>query len=317
MSTLSSHRVNTGRNASRRAANFSCALLSEELEQELSGSTSACDADSMTNQKSRLDDEDGTDRADASGAAEPVSAEEQRFLMKHLALGRKVYNHYGYGLSELTYDSFVGATWIGLVKALRKYREDGGASFSTYAWAWIRCEHEKVLEEKCSAIRIPFKSRRRVMKAELELMTKLGRRPTAPEIADELGVKLSFVEQLFNALQTPISLDAPQASSENGDFDGGYYAPADSGASPVEAAMLREEKERANERLKLLAPALETLSERDRDVFVSHSAIAKDKQTFTALARKHHISAERCRQIYLRSLKTIGAWIDEHSEVSG
>ena len=101
----------------------------------------------------------------------------------------------------------VGA--IGLIKAIDRFDVDRGLKFSTYAVPLIMGEIRRHLRDD-QPIRVARSLRELGMKVESQRQTlsqKLGREPTAQEIADALQVELSEVTEALDAIRPLASLN--------------------------------------------------------------------------------------------------------------
>src|SRR5918995_1146755 len=104
---------------------------------------------------------------------------------------------------------------LGLIRAAEKFDYRRGFKFSTYATFWIRQAIQRALENKERTIRIPnqvAQRERKVMRTELALAAKLGRDPTAEEIAAETELTPPQVEEIRDLSRVVTSLDRPVGS---------------------------------------------------------------------------------------------------------
>ena len=99
-----------------------------------------------------------------------------------------------------------------------------GYKFSTYATWWIRQSITRAIADQARTIRIPVhmvETINRVLRTSHSMVQKLGREPTTKEIADELHIEESKVEEVLKIAQEPVSLETPIGEEEDshlGDF---------------------------------------------------------------------------------------------------
>jgi RNA polymerase sigma-B factor len=112
------------------------------------------------------------------------------------------------------YDDLVQVASFALLTAIDRFDPGRGLAFSTYAVPTIVGALKRYFRDHCWTVRVPRELHDRALRvhrASQELIARLGRSPTAAEIADELDLS---VELVLEALQTtsaqrPDRLDTP------------------------------------------------------------------------------------------------------------
>ena len=142
-----------------------------------------------------------------------ISADEEVELAKrirrgdHLALEKltkanlrfvvsvaKQYQNQGLSLADL-----INEGNIGLIKAAKRFDETRGFKFISYAVWWIRQAILQALAEQSRIVRLPLNrvgTLHKIGKISSNLEQEFGREPSADEIAHELELFLSWVEEV-------------------------------------------------------------------------------------------------------------------------
>ncbi len=120
-------------------------------------------------------------------------------------------------------DDLVQVGTIGLIKAVDRFDTERGVEFSTYATPTIIGEIKRHFRDKGWAIRVPRRLqelRMAIATATGELSQKLGRSPTARELAEELGVS---VEDVLEGMESGNAYSAMSLDSGSGEDDSGSW----------------------------------------------------------------------------------------------
>ncbi len=120
-----------------------------------------------------------------------------------------------YGLARRSTDpveDLIQVGSIGLIKAVDQFKPDAGAKFQTYATHLITGEIRHYLRDKTAMIRAPRELQElsfRINRLVQNLTARLGREPSDSEIAHELAIPVSRVNEAYEVdrRRTLISLD--------------------------------------------------------------------------------------------------------------
>ena len=181
----------------------------------------------------------------------------ERFLPLATQLARR----YHRGNEPL--DDLVQVASVGLLKAIDRFDPARGTAFSSFAVPTIAGELKRHYRDKGWAVRVPRDLQElalRVDRATDPLFHKLGRAPTASEIADDLEVTIEQVLEAHEAaaayradsLDRPVS-DADQDATRVGDTLGGDepgYRQAEDSATVDSMVSVLSDREREILRLR-------------------------------------------------------------------
>jgi RNA polymerase sigma-B factor len=178
-----------------------------------------------------------------------------RVVVLNMEVARSIASRYhGRGIADEDLDQ---VSFVGLVKAVRRFEVGYDGDLLSYAVPTIRGEIRRHFRDRGWTVRPPRRIQElqgRIWEASDHLVQELGRSPRPTEVAEFVGEAIDDVVEALAAKEcfTPASLDrpvAPGASTSLADLQGSE----DSQAGPAEARLV-------------LAPAVRRLKERDRRI---------------------------------------------------
>jgi RNA polymerase sigma factor for flagellar operon FliA len=221
----------------------------------------------------------------------------ERLILHYSPLVKYVAGRVGVGLpSNVDQADCVSYGIFGLIDAIDKFDLDRGIRFEPYA---IRRIRGAILDELRALDWIPRSVRakaKRVERAYASLEGKLRRTPSESEIAEEMGVALSDLHQIFAQLSLINVMALDELLSASTDCPGGVSLGdtlEDAGADdPVAIFESREMRQR-------LSGAIATLPDRERTVVTLYYF---ERLTLAEVGQVLGVSESRISQIHTKAM---------------
>jgi len=189
---------------------------------------------------------------------------------------------------------------MGLIKAAEKFDPDRGFHFISYAVWWIRQAIILAISQKATLIRLPLNRTadiQKIDKVHKKLEHKLGREPTASEIAEDLDMDDEEINHLRNITQDYVSLDSSYGDSEDTTI---LSMIVDQRIDSPDQKVLDESLSNA------LEDILETLTESERQIIIMRYGIdGNQPMSLQQIGDKFHLSKERIRQIEKKAIRRL------------
>lgn len=189
---------------------------------------------------------------------------------------------------------------LGLMKAVEKYDYHRGFRFSTYATWWIRQTITRSIADQGRTIRVPVHMIDRIRllyKTTHELEQKLGRVPTANELAGELGLTENKVQWMQRVSWLPLSLESPVGDEEDSEL--GMFVEDEVTPTPTQSAYQNLLQEKVDE-------VLGTLSPREARILRLRFGLDNGRvYTLEEVGQKFGLTRERIRQIEGKALRRL------------
>jgi RNA polymerase primary sigma factor len=224
-------------------------------------------------------------------------AAKQRLIESNLRLVMSITRNYT--KAEVPLLDLIQEGNLGLIRAVERFDYRMGFRLSTYATWWIKQAITRALADQGRTIRLPVHVAdqvRKVFRARRQLAQKLNRDPSADEIAAESGFTPQRVQELFELMTDPLSLETPIGDGDS------VFADVIEDVRSDTPDSANTEKERAV----ALATALEGLAPRMRRVVERRFGLdGQPTQTLEELGTELGITRERVRQLELRALRQL------------
>ena len=201
----------------------------------------------------------------------------------------KQYQNQGLSLPDL-----INEGNLGLIKAAEKFDETRGFKFISYAVWWIRQSILQALAEQSRIVRLPLNqvgSLNKINKAFARFEQEHERTPSPEELASELELPKEKVTDTLRVAGRHVSVDG----EDNSLLDVLVNPDSPNADRGLINESLATEVDRA----------LETLTERERDIIKYFFGIGCSEMTLEEIGEKFDLTRERVRQIKEKAIRRL------------
>ncbi len=206
----------------------------------------------------------------------------------------KQYQNQGLSLPDL-----INEGNLGLIKAAEKFDETRGFKFISYAVWWIRQSILQALAEQSRIVRLPLNqvgSLNKINKACARFEQEHVRTPSPEELANELELTKEKVSDTLRVAGRHISVDAPFADGEDNSL---LDVLVNTDSPNADRGLINESLATEVDR------ALETLTERERDIIKYFFGIGCSEMTLEEIGEKFDLTRVRVRQIKEKAIRRL------------
>ena len=230
----------------------------------------------------------------------------KQLVTSHLRLVAKIamgYRGYGLPVSEL-----ISEGNIGLMQGVKKFEPDRGFRLATYAMWWIKASMQEFILRSWSLVKMGttaaqkklfFNLRR--MKKNLDAYEDADLHPDdVKAIATKLGVAEAEVVNMNRRMMMGGDASLNVSLREDGE---GQWQDVLADENPLQDEMVAEAEE-SGLRHAMLAEAMTSLNERERDI-LTERRLTDEPKTLEELSQTYNVSRERVRQIEVRAFEKL------------
>lgn len=206
----------------------------------------------------------------------------------------KQYQNQGLSLADL-----INEGNLGLIKAAEKFDETRGFKFISYAVWWIRQSILQAIAEQSRIVRLPLNqvgSVNKIKRALNKFEQENEWYPSIEEIAKKVDIPEEKIADAIKMNGRQISVDAPFIDGDDSTF---LDIMPNSDALMADNVLVRESLQDE------ISNALQTLSERERNIIEAFFGINQSELTLEEIGDKFGLTRERVRQIKEKAIRRL------------
>ncbi|KIL98395.1 RNA polymerase sigma factor RpoH [Paramagnetospirillum magnetotacticum MS-1] len=227
-----------------------------------------------------------------------------KLVTSHLRLVAKIalgYRHYGLPVADL-----ISEGNIGLMRAVKKFEPDRGFRLATYAMWWIKASLNEFVLNSWSMVKIG------TLAAQKKLFFNLRRIKSRLRLLESGDLAPEHVTTIARELDVD-ERDVVAMNRRMAGRDSSLNTPVGEGGAEIQDLMADEadnqetslaKREELSKGRTLIARALDSLTEREREVFVERR-LRDDPLTLEELGGRYGVSRERIRQIEVKAFEKV------------
>ncbi len=233
-----------------------------------------------------------------------------RLVTSHLRLVAKMalgYRHYGLPVADL-----ISEGNIGLMRAVKKFDPERGFRLATYAMWWIKASLNEFVLNSWSMVKIG------TLAAQKKLFFNLRRIKSRLRLLESGDLAPEHVAAIARELDVEES-DVVAMNRRMGGRDSSLNTPVGEGGTEIQDLMPDQadnqevtygKREELRKGRTLIAQALDTLTEREREIFVERR-LRDNPITLEELGERYGVSRERIRQIEVKAFEKVRAVVQD------
>lgn len=187
----------------------------------------------------------------------------------------------------------------GLIEASKKFDENRGFRFISYAVWWIRQAIIKAISDQCRTIRVPMSQIvcvGKINKATEAFEKTHGRKPSVEELEESTKLEANKITSALSSINGSVSLNSPFKGDDTGCL---LDVIPNNNITPTDQEVSK------NDLTDSIEYVLSKLSYRDRDIIRMSFGIGMNPMPNEEIANRFGVGCERVRQIQHSAIKYI------------